>query len=427
MAGTPLLLAPPDWGAPIVDRWAWLTEVHTALDGSEARAPLRDAPRRTTRWTLAAEGDAARQLDADLWGWRGDPIQIPVWRDAVRLDGPLASGSTVVPVAALSPAARFDFGPGRGAVLVDHARSSCESVTIHAVADGSLTLTAPTSAAWPTGSRIVPARAGRPVSTSRRYVTARPHVRLDIEVEWTDLDTDPVDSITPPGSTYRGRPLDTRRPDWTTPLGGQLARVTSRVDGEVGTWAHDDRLGRPVAIRTLEYALVGREAVADACATLLQRQGRAQAFWSPTWQADLRLTSPVTAGADSVAVAALGYMDRYALRQGRRDLALWHKPTRTLYARRILLATSAGGVETLQLDATIPVAGAASDWVVSWLELVRLDSDDVEIAWERPALARVAVAVREIPTGEASGEIECLLTEAGDHIKTEAGGCLHLE
>ena len=264
------------------------------------------------------------------------------------------------------------------------------------------------------------------MSTTRRYVTGG-HAFLDVEVEWRDLDTGPADTVTAPGSTYRGRPLDTRRPDWSTPLGGQLARVVSRVDGDVGRWVSDDQLGRPVAVRTLEYALVGREAVAGYIATLLERQGRAQAHWTPTWTADLRLTSPVAAGAASVAVAAVGYMDRYALRQGRRDIALWHKPSRTLYARRILLATSSSGVETLQLDATIPVAGAPGDWVVSWLELVRLDSDDVEIAWERSALARVSVAVREIPTGEASGETECLLTEAGDFLTMEAGGCLLLE
>lgn len=426
MAGTTILLAPPNWDSPVVDRWSWLTEVHTARDGSEYRAPLRDAPRRTTRWQTAAAHDALRQLDADLWGWRGGDLQLPVWRDAVRLDGPLSSGSSAVAVSRLSPAARWDFAPGRGAVLVDPMRETCELVEVATVADGALTLAAPTTTNWPAGSRIVPTRAGRPVSATRRYVTGG-HAYVDVEVEWTDLDTSPADTITAPGATYRGRPLDTRRPDRSTPMGGQLARVVSRVDGDVGGWVADDRLGRPAAVRTLEYALVGREAVAGYLATLLQLQGRAVAHWAPTWQADLRLTSPVLAGATSVAVAAVGYMDRYALRQGRRDIALWHRPTRTLYARRVLLATSGAGVETLTLDSTIPVGGAASDWIVSWLELVRLDSDEVEIAWERPELARVAVAVREIPVGEASGEAGYVLTEAGDYVVTEAGERLLLE
>lgn len=393
MPGTTALVVPPNWSDAVVERYAWLTDVQVTRDGTEERLPLREAPRRTVRYRMLRDGPRARQLDADAWGWRGTAdLDVPIWQDAQQLAAALPAASASIPC---STEGR-DFRSTGKAVLTDGTRH--ELVTVSTVGDDSLTLAADTTLDWPAGTRLVPVRSGRLLGVGRTHHSTS-LLEGEIELELTDLG----DTIEPAGSgsTYRTRDLDTRRPDWTGGLGGQFVRDTDRIDSDTGVWVTQDNLGRPVAVRTLGYLLHGRDDIRAMLAWLHQRAGRAVGFWCPTWTADLEITSSIELEETAIYVRSISYADRYALRQGRLDLALWHKPTRTLHCRRILAVDDIeGGDEELTLDASLPVEGAPTDWVVSWLEYVRLDADEIEIAYLTAETARVQLTVREIVVEE---------------------------
>lgn len=408
-----MVVIQPDWGAPVVERYAWLTDVQTSRNGAETTTALRDAPRRTIRYRVGVHRDAARALDAQAWGQDGASlIDVPLWRDALRLTAPVAVGAVSLPLSS-DDLAPFEFRAGGRAIIIDGV--SFEVVGVSEVASEGLVLASGTSRAWSAGSRVAPVRSGRLSSLSRSYET--PVLALG-EVEW-EVEGDPVAGAASQVQ-YRGRDVGMWRPERSGAMEGTLTPVVERVDGDVGMWRDVSQYGRPVSTRTLSYQLVGRSDAVAFLRWLHWTEGRAREFWQSTWQWDLELIAPATAGASSIDVRPVGYAATYARRLGRRDVALWHRPTRRTVYRRILSATAHGAHETLELGAPLPFGGAASEWVVSWLELVRLDSDDVEIAWHRPELATVSLGVREVVV-ETDAPLNRLTTDSGSFLTTDSG------
>jgi len=397
----------PDWQAPLVERWEWLTDLHVAHDGTESRTPLRAVPRRSVRYRASLGGsgsDFDRLALVDALTWPAGAVLLPVWQDAWRLVKPLAQGATSIvedqdgpgfAPASGTPPYRWDFEEPRRVILTDGL--DAEAVAVTDLASEQIDFAA-TTRAWPAGARIVPAREGRIVRLERSHPAAA-LATVVVEVEFSELATAQAALAEATSTQYRGLDVDLRRPDRTGSMRSRWSRVGERLDGEVGVWAFDERWGVPLGAREAEYALTGRDAIWSMLRWLHRVAGRARAFWAPTWQADLRVVAPVSGSPSSITVSPVGYAARYTGAAGRRDVAIWHRPSRTWTLRRIESVSTTSAGEVLTLSGAAP-NGEPGDLLVSWLELVRLDSDAVEVAFTSPELARVALGVQRVAVDE---------------------------
>lgn len=382
----PVFLYPPNWASAVSERLEWLTDVIESHDATEERTQLRNKPRRYISYQMLTRLDAAQELDAWLWRYHATQFLLPIWTDPQRLAAQLAQASTSIPATTDG----YDFAAGQWAVLING--DLHEAVQIDQVNADSLDLVDQTLLTWPAGTLLYPARYARlPADADLDRITAGVLTSgLEFEIE--------------PGSgtaiestdTYRSLPVLTDRPDWATGIAQAYARKIQRIDYQLGDVYVDDLSERPITMRTHRYVQQTREQIKQWRGWLHARAGRANSFWLPQWQMDLRQTAAIGAADTQLQVYALSYDARYAAEPGRRDIALLHK-TGTWYFRRIESVTTSGEDEILTLDSALGIDASPGDFkLITWLMPSRLDTDDIILNWLSSGVATSAVDIRSL-------------------------------
>lgn len=382
----PVVTAEPNWGAPVLERLSWLTDVFEGHDGSETRTPLRAIPRRTLEYPVFARGQAATALDALIWGWQAQQVTLPIWTDPQTLAAPLSTGASAIPCTT----AGYDFAAGAWAVLTDG--SSYEAVAVATVAASEITLTGTVAADWPAGTRLYPARLARmALEADLQRVTAGVLTGvLAFEIDNTAL------AAAPEATTYRSVEVTTRTPDWNGGVALSYRRKATRYDYTLGVIDVDDHAGLPTTGRRHSYFLRGRAAITAWRGWLHARQGRYAPYWQPQLQTDLVQTASLGSAGTDLRVRSVDYPDAYNLAAGRRDLLLRHRDG-TLYYRRVNAAVTDGTDDVLTLDSALGVDTDPGDFIqITWIALSRLEADAVEIAWYNPSVARSIVDIRSV-------------------------------
>lgn len=377
----------PNWVRPVNERLSWLTDIVQVYDGGEQRIALRSTPRRRIEYELLTVEQDATYLDALLWAWQSQPYVVPMWMDAQHLTGALAPGATTIPVIT----GGYDYHAG-GLALIARGPREYEVLEIDAVEVDTITLAEPTFAAWPAGTRIYPARTGRlPEAQPVERLTAG-LVRAIVAFELID------NTVVEPAveTVYYSEGLDTRRPNRVRSLEADYRRKLERLDFGTGAVTIDDESGRPEIVRGLEYLLHGRTDIHDFRRFLHTRQGRAHSVYLPNWQTDPQVTRTLASGATQLFVRDIDYDLYLDLDVGRRDLALLHADG-TWYFRRVTGVLNFPDTQEhrFTLHAGIDREVAPGEWqLVTWLELARLDSDQIELAWLTSELVQVSLPVR---------------------------------
>lgn len=382
----PVFAYPPNWATAVTERLEWLTDVFASHNGTESRIPLRANPRRYIGYSLVTRLDAAQELDAWLWRYHATRFLLPIWTDPQLLSAALPQLSTSIP--AITDG--YDFAAGQWAVLIHGGRY--EAVEIDQVNADSLDLVDQTLSDWPAGTRLFPARYARlPADVDIDHITAAVRTgALEFEIE------PGAGEIIESGTTYRSLPVMTRRPNWSSGIAQTFSRKLQRIDYRLGDVYVDDLAERPILTRTHNHVLESRAQIKQWRGWLHARAGRANTFWMPQWQMDLRQTAAIGAADVELQVRALSYDARYAADPGRRDIALLHK-SGTWYYRRIDSVASSGDDEILTLDSALGISADPGDFkLITWLMPSRLDSDSAEIAWQTAGVATSTVDIRSL-------------------------------
>lgn len=376
----------PNWGRALVERLEWLTDITEAKRGQEERIPLRSMPRRAMEYTALLQGGQMQRLDALLWRHQAQQWLLPLWPAVQILPAALEAGAALIPAAT----AGQEFAPGAYAVLwQDDLR--CAAVQIEAVTPAGLELAAPLAQAWPACTRLYPAAVARMPHEVALLRPSAAVAQATLRFELAPVAAPMAESE----PAYRGHPVALRRPNWVSPLAQRMQRKLQRLDYETGAIFQDDLSGHPSTVRTHRVLLRDRADIAAWRAWLHARRGRAGAFWQPQWQQDLTPAAPVSAAASTLTVRALGAA-LYALEEGRRDIALLHRPTGQWRFRRVLGHFGHDDVEVLTLDAPLGINAQPDDLFVTWLCLSRLDADAIEIAWHTAAAAVAVYDIRSV-------------------------------
>ena len=383
---------PPNWTNPVKETTSFLTDVLVAYSDAEQRRGLRANPRRSLAFSIATmSAEETALLEAILFGAMQNPFVVPFWQDAQRLSSALPQGSLSIP---LDPATRL-FAPG-GLAVIWRSPFENEVVNVADVLSNAIVLASGAASSWTKGDSIVApaflARLGTSVDLSR---FSSGGVQADLAFAGEAGQVAPASSWTP--TTYRGLDVLEVSPNWGADMKRTIARSLLVLDAGTGDVTVETKSASPIASAPMQWFLADRDSIATFRAFLDRRKGRLSPFFAPSWDQDLILARDVQATDSSLRVRAIGY-SRFLFPSGsRRDLALVSKAGDRAYVRVTNAVDNGDGTETLTLAAPIGTAFFAPWTQVSFLELVRLGSDDVELDWSSSAFATATLATVEVP------------------------------
>lgn len=380
----------PNWRERVVERLSWLSDVVNAEQDSEEVLALLEHPRVYLEFTHTLAGDQASQADMLLWGAQSRPYSVPVWSDISRLTSTALVGAELLQCAT---AHRQYFRAG-GLALIIQDPLNTEAVLVESVEDGQLMLAQPTQREWPAGMVVCPAVLGRLEASqpTSRVTAGVTELRVGFQVE-------DVVRFTPaePALSYQGRPVDLRRPNRATAISADYTRRLQKFDTGVGPVVVDDISGSANVLREHRYLLRDRAQVAGYRGWLAAQRGRLGRQWVPSWSADLRPLATIVSNSQVLTVAETGIARYWGNRVGRRHLCLVHADG-TVYLRQVTAAAvSDPGIEQLTIDEALGRTVDAGDWRrISWLELVRLAGDTVELQHATAEVAESSAPLRGV-------------------------------
>jgi len=377
----------PDWSRRMLERLEWRTDVLPAYRGEEQRRALRLGPRQAMEFDVTVEGDARRHMEAALWGWGAQVFAVPLWFDQLALEAPLSAGAEEIP---LDPGLR-QFAAGDMVMILGKTSRDHEVIEVASVS-GSIDLATPTSRDWPACTRVFPARAARldPNVAVPRFTGRVSSVRLRFEM------VEPAAWTADAGATtYRGYPVFEVLANWAEEDPAlELARKTLYLDAGMGPVNVVDEAQIPIPRLRGRFTLTSREEIDAWRRRLFALRGKHGAIWVPSWSEDLVPVALVASNANSIDVAWLGYTEYLWGDPNRRDIRIQLTDGRVLY-RRITGAMEIEAGERLSIDeplgVDVPPEGFA---LVSWLMLMRQESDAAEFAWWRGDVVDTATTFR---------------------------------
>lgn len=364
---------PPDWSQPINETLAWLTDVQQAVDGSQVRQQIREAPRRQWEWRIVADGQGRRIIEQMLYDWSAQTWLVPVWPDITLLGAALAAGSDTVPVST----ANLDFAVG-SLVMLWASPTAFEIAEVSAVGANALGLARPTAGDWPAGTRLYPCRQGvltdypQLPRTSSDLATAQVRFQAAEPCDWTP---------SPPSASYLGYPVLEQRPDQPSSTKPSFTRITITVDNDIGLPVIDDPSGQPWTSQSHGWLLVGQSDRGAFRSLLYWLAGRANALWLPSWSDDVVLADAVPGNTASLTVEWVGITRYGKLQPGRRHLRI-ELYDGSIFYRKVTAAVESGTAsEQLAIDSSLGVDIQPGDVrQISWMMLASLAADSVQIA-----------------------------------------------
>lgn len=378
----------PDWSSPVLHRFEFKVDVLPRADGSEQRIDLRLGARRTVEFSVQAQGQARRYLEAALWNAGAKVFATPLWEGTTYLTAAASAGASTL----VADTALRDFYTGGSALLMGEDPRASETVVVDVVGDGSLTLAGATVSAWPAGTRLVPTRPGYLAGAQKigRFTgdaTLPLRLRFELTEPW---DGEP---ITLP--LYRGQPVLTSAPNWARGMSMDLERALAELDGQVGPWTVEDRTGLPVASQTHGWTLDGREAIQDYLGLLALLRGRLRGIWVPTFADDLTLVAPVNAADTVLTVEWAGFAQHLVDQPGRRDIRIELRDGSVLYTRVTGATEFGSNAEQLTISPALGVdVTPAEVAVISFMALSRQASDAAELSYWTAEVAEASTTWR---------------------------------
>jgi hypothetical protein len=312
------------------------------------------------------------------------PVTVPVWSEQVAYG--------VVNGAAASLTFDTTHGDWRvgGQLVVWEDDLNYAVCTIAAVAASAITLTAAIGQSF-THAVICPVRTAL---TMEGFNVARGKVHSDMSASFQVIDNiDLAASYVSTWPQYQGLDVMLDAPKMVTEVSESVVRAADYIDNGFG----------PIAVETIRnYAGFGQTVVFhDERPDLWKRRlwlhslrGKQQSFWLPTFNRDLVLQATVGAASTTLSVASIGPAGTYI----GRDIMI-ERGNGVRYFRGITDAAAAdGGLDTLLISAALGTALTPADVnMISFISLMRLDSDSVDIQHNYDLCSVISIPVIEVP------------------------------
>jgi hypothetical protein len=383
------LFSPHDWSDGLKESFSWLSDVLVAWDRTEQRIELRNRPRHSVQFKWVVSGNERRVAENIIAGRERQLLLLPVPQDIQTVATALPPMTDVIPIDTL----HRDFVV-EGIVAVWDAYNHYELRTIFAVADDFLVLNQPLTEDWQARAFVAPCRYY--VATERRKIR-----RITSDVAALEITADPMDETRrPPRETpeyYRSDFICPYSASWSEDEEG-IDHAWTLLDNDTGLISVTARSVEPVLSRSASFLIDGREAVDDFFFFLSDLSGRVKPFWLPTLAIDVKIIGEAAVGSLIIVIQQMGYEIFSYENPARMDLEFVARDGTVFRAHITGVVATIEGHEQLTLDTPLPfVISEATVERSAWLELVRLDSDTVDINWFSPTAIEVKLTVVALP------------------------------
>jgi hypothetical protein len=367
---------PPNWQNPIVERIEFATNVIRAYDGSEQRFALRgDAARWFWDFRFNASDRTMRVLENVAYAWGPRVWAVPIWPQGVALTEDADPGEATI----YCETADLDFHVDGLAVLTTLATPEVyEAIEIASITSTSITAKRELTGTWPASSTLVyPVRTARMTGTPNMQRFTGGHVYGAVSFRFEE----PIRRTALSETTYRSYPVQTSKPDWAADPGIDYQRKVQEVDFGFSAPIVEDESGLAEPLHSMRWFFTSRAAIEDFRQWLFARRGRQKAIWLPSFAQDLIVKATVSISATNLDVEVAGLKNYAAAGVHRRDLRIEMKNGTIYYRRASAYVEVDATTERLTIDTPLGINADPEDFaLVSWMALVRLDSDSVEIA-----------------------------------------------
>jgi hypothetical protein len=383
------LLFPHNWQAGFDESLAWKTDVMIAHDRTEQRVQLRTMPRRTFDLCLVVAGAERRRLETWLTMRRTRYLFTPIWRDAVQLVAPIAEGESMITIANGSD----NYVVGTPIAIwsdPDHK----EIRTISGVGSNFLDIDPPFTVSWPVGTMFAPCRYC--VSLEQRQVSrftddvGEYRLRLLVTGDlWQPTD----ESI----NDYRNLPVCPMVPNWQD-VAESFDNKWLCLDNDTGMVEFDIQSIEPVLSREVQFLIIGRDRINMFLKFISERAGRLAPFWLAADDRGFELSAAAAEGDSFIVIEPIDY--DYTLKDSPARMHIEMITTGGTVIRRKItgVETLPSGKEKLTLNAALPMdISAATLNRCAWLELVRLDSDEINLHWVAYDCLEVKLPIMVLP------------------------------
>ena len=179
---------------------------------------------------------------------------------------------------------------------------------------------------------------------------------------------------------YRGYPVLETAPDEGPGSDSTYEREAVTLDNDTGVITVDDHAGIGFTNQSHAWFMQGRATRAAFRSLMYLLKGRRGSIWVPTYQADMILAEPTTAGQPSIDVEMTGASLYLSGQRNRRDIRVELLDGRLFY-RRITGATALdANTERVTLDSSLGINLAPSQVrKISYMAPSRLNSVSIEI------------------------------------------------
>jgi hypothetical protein len=381
--GQRIVLMPMEYESPVSERLSWLTDIIEALDGREQRIALRKHPRQSFEVSYLLDGNDRQRMQALLLDWTDSTFGFPLWHERVFLTAAVSAGATTYQVTG-ADVVDFRVG-GLAAIIQDNA--TFDVIRITALTATQITAADPSVNGYSINTRIVPLRTAILVKTpvGQRYLNKLEEFKLTFDV--SDNDTGAVVGSTTPGwwTTYNSRVLFD---DPNVVAGGtmreEFPRRVYRIDNNTGKVTQTSIWDRSKHGFEKGFVLRNRADIYTFRKLLTALCGKQKAFYIPSFAEDLTVAANIGIGTSTLDVTSLQYVRFVLNRLPMKVFRITFTDGTSLVRSVSSSATVSTTVERLTLDTTWPANRTIAEVSrVEFYELVRFDSDEVQITYPR--------------------------------------------
>lgn len=385
VSGSRIVFVPMEYEQGVRETLGFLTDVIPALSGKEQRIALRKNPRQLFEVTYRLSGNDRQRMQNLLMDWTDNVFGFPLQHEGVKLSAGTSIGATSFSTLGAS---EVDFRVGGLAVLFTDA-NTFDVITIDTVSDTTITSDDPVLNAYPAGTAIWPVRSARIVGAvpGRRWKTDLEEFRVTFEV--TDNNTGALTGDVSAYSTYNSRTLfDGCNVVEGGTMGEEFTRRVHRIDNRTGLVDITSDWDRNKRSATKGFVLHDRAEILAFRRAMLSIRGRQKAFYIPTFIDDLEVEDDLTSGTATMDIVNIEYT-RYAQNREPKRIV---KVTFTDGTSQVNTVASSVVVDSDTERLTFDDNWATTKTVaeierVEFYELVRFDSDNVNINYPRTGLA----------------------------------------
>lgn len=368
----------PSWDSPVMEVLEWKTDILKPFTGKEQRSALRTRPRRFLEYSITSTDSKISSIFRNLlWGWQNRNYAVPIWFDESKLITQAIAGATSINLNTLG----LSFFIG-GLVLIYKDEMDYESIEISFKTSSSLSLKQPLEKTWPIGTKVFPLNICRiPDSVNSQNLTDS-YMRSQLKFAADPLQTDPVLSTESATSTFNGKELFTKSPNWDKGISSENQYPYAIYDSNVSGVYPSVNNTVPILTIKRQFFFKNITEITKFKGFLNRVLGRKTAFYVPSWFTDFTLYEPVVASATTMRVIDNEFYRMVGLSEAIKGLMIYLPGKTPIYRKISNISYDNDGFTSLALDGNITYdLTPEMKPLLSLIHLCRLSSDQVPFSF----------------------------------------------